>query len=377
MMQNNPTTKKVVVGMSGGVDSSAAAIILKKNGWEVTGVFMENWDSFLNGEVNFKDQCTSTKDWEDVRRIGKKLQIPVEKVEFIEEYKNRVFDQFLKDLSKGITPNPDVFCNKYIKFGVFIDYIEKKFPNYKIATGHYAKIQYDNNTPLLVIPKDKGKDQTYFLSNIFNSRLQNVMFPLEDILKKDVRQIVLQADKSLSQKKDSTGICFIGERNFEEFLQNYIPKHAGNIVDIDSNKVMGQHNGIEFYTIGQRKFLKLSGNEERYFVCKKNVSQNTLFVTKGSNGGNMIATSCIVKNFNYISGSSEKKILNKTLSCKFRYNQNFKKIKITKVDNKLNLEVLDKTKFITPGQFAVIYDKDICLGGGVIESVKLMSGTTI
>ena len=270
--------KKVIVGVSGGVDSSVALILLKNQGYEVEGLFMRNWDSLVNNDINGNptlenDICTQEQDYNDAKSVCDKLGVKLHRVDFVKEYWDYVFSYFLDELKKGRTPNPDVMCNKYIKFDLFIKEAKKLGADY-IATGHYAKI-IDGN---LYKAKDINKDQSYFLSQLTNEQLKNVLFPLGDITKDKVRKIAREYDLVTKDKKDSTGICFIGERNFRKFLSNYLPNKPGNIVNIDTNEVLGTHIGLMHYTVGQRKGLNIGGTKEKLFVVGKDLNKNILYV---------------------------------------------------------------------------------------------------
>ena len=358
--------KKVVIGMSGGVDSSVAAIVLKNQGYDVIGLFMRNWDSFVNGElsdapVGETGICPQEEDYNDAKAVCDKLGIPLYRKDFVKEYYDYVFKYFLDELEHGRTPNPDIMCNKYIKFDLFIKEAKRLGADY-IATGHYARIE--NGKLLRAV--DENKDQTYFLSQVSREQLKNVLFPIGDMVKPDVRKIASDYDLITAKKKDSTGICFIGERNFKKFLKNYLPNKQGDIVNIDTNEVIGKHIGLMYYTIGQRKGLDIGGTDERMFVVGKDLEKNILYICIGEDNDYLISDSCIIENVNYLSD-------NKIDNCcaKFRYRQK---------DNPVSLEWLDDgnilvkypqgVKCVTPGQACVLYNKDECLGGGIIKEVR-------
>ena len=257
--------KTVVVGMSGGVDSSVSALLLKEQGYNVIGLFMNNWE-----EQDENGCCTAEEDYTDVRRVCSMLNIPYYSVNFAKEYMDRVFSYFLEEYKKGRTPNPDVLCNREIKFGPFKKYAKDLGADF-IATGHYCGIRHDGDTHYLLKAKDQSKDQTYFLNQLSQSQLDGVLFPLADIDKKDVRKIAEENGLATAEKKDSTGICFIGERNFRQFLMNYIPAKEGEIRAYDG-RVLGKHYGLMYYTIGQRKGLDVGGQKGdagRWFVIEK------------------------------------------------------------------------------------------------------------
>ena len=273
--------KKVVIGMSGGVDSSVAAILLKKQGYDVIGLFMRNWDSSINNDILGNpdlnsDICPQEKDYNDALKVCEKIGIPLHRIDFVKEYWDYVFTYFLDELKRGRTPNPDIMCNKYIKFDMFAKEARKLGADY-IATGHYARLKDGK----LLRGIDQNKDQTYFLSQLSSKQLENVLFPIGDLEKPEVRKIANEYDLITANKKDSTGICFIGERNFSKFLSNYLPNQTGDIVNIETNEVIGKHVGLMYYTIGQRKGLNIGGNSDRIFVVGKNLDKNILYVADG------------------------------------------------------------------------------------------------
>lgn len=358
--------KKVVIGMSGGVDSSVAAIKLKEQGYDVIGLFMRNWDSLADGEYNTiqttsEGICPQEKDYNDAKAVCDKLGIPLHRKDFIKEYWNYVFTYFLDELKKGRTPNPDIMCNKYIKFDMFVKTAKELGADY-IATGHYARIE--NGKLLKAI--DENKDQTYFLSQVSKEQLKNVLFPIGDIKKDEVRKIAKEHGLLTATKKDSTGICFIGERNFAKFLENYLPNTPGNIVNIDTNEVLGKHIGLMYYTIGQRKGLNIGGTSDRMFVVGKDLDKNILYVCIGEDNDYLISDSCIIEDVNYL---GDEKITNCT--AKFRYRQKDVPVELTWLDNN---EILVKypqgVKRVTPGQACVLYHNEECLGGGIIKAVQ-------
>lgn len=364
--------KKVVIGMSGGVDSSVAAYLLKKQGYDVIGVFMQNWDPFLNNDAAFdtnKDTvCEAEQDFQVASDIAKHLNIPIYKTNFIKEYWEQVFEPFLDEYKKGNTPNPDVLCNKYIKFGSFHEYCIKNFDVDYIATGHYAKNGYDNtkNEYLLKEAKDDFKDQTYFLCSLNQKQLSKALFPLGDLTKEEVREIAKENGLLNWNKKDSTGICFIGERNFKKFMTSYIENKPGNIIDIATNKIVGKHDGIHLYTIGQRKGINLSGNASKYFICKKDAKNNVIYVTDVANQDKyLLSNQATVKEFNWIGSIPE----DNNVEVRFRHTQ--KKIKATFeiLNNEVTIFYKDSSKAVTLGQYAVLYKDGKCLGGGPISEV--------
>ena len=357
--------KKVVIGMSGGVDSSVAAIVLQKQGYEVIGLFMRNWDSLADGELNGPTTtsgiCPQEEDYNDALAVCEKLNIPLYRKDFVKEYWDYVFTYFLEELKNGRTPNPDIMCNKYIKFDMFREEAIKMGADY-IATGHYARIE-DNH---LLRGVDSNKDQTYFLSQVSHEQLENVLFPIGDMKKDEVRKIAEEYDLITAHKKDSTGICFIGERNFKNFLKNYLPNQSGDVINIETNEVVGKHIGLMNYTIGQRKGLNIGGFKDKMFVVGKDLTKNVLYICLGEDNDYLVSTSCLVNEINYLEKEKRTKC-----TAKFRYRQEDVPVELVWLPNN---EVLVKyeqgVKFVTPGQACVFYDKEICLGGGIIKEVR-------
>lgn len=357
--------KTVVVGMSGGVDSSVTAILLKEKGYNVIGLFMRNWDSSLNNDVLGNPTlnsniCPQERDYNDALAVCEKLNIPLHRVDFIKEYWEYVFTYFLDELKQGRTPNPDIMCNKYIKFDYFIKEAERLGADY-IATGHYARI-VDNK---LLRGVDSNKDQTYFLSQVKKEVFKKILFPVGDLNKSEVRKIASKYGLVTADKKDSTGICFIGERNFKKFLANYLPSKKGDIVDIDTNKVIGIHNGLMYYTIGQRKGLNIGGNDDRLFVVGKDVSKNILYTTFG-NTQYLYSDEALITSINWLSDE-------KPLECtaKFRYRQEDVKVNLQYLNDEIIVKYSEKSKAVTPGQACVFYLGEECLGGGIIKEVRM------
>lgn len=366
---------KVMLGLSGGVDSAVCAYLLKEQGYDVICCFMRNWDSMANNDVlgnpTLSDGiCPQEKDYLDACAVAEKLGLPMMRVDFIKEYWDNVFSYFLDEYKKGRTPNPDIFCNKYIKFGPFLDFAKKNGCD-MIAMGHYAKKVVKDGKTYLYKAKDLTKDQSYFLSQISAEQLKACIFPLGDITKKDVREIAKKLDlKSVMNKKDSTGVCFIGERNFKEFLENYLPAKKGNIVDIETNKIIGKHDGVLYYTIGQRKGLGIGGISgeiaKGWFVCNKDVKNNILYVSSGDEDEHLLSDKATIKMVNFFNGS----ICDGThINVKFRYRQIDQGVTLYNIEEGVELVFDNPYKAVTPGQGCVFYNGDECLGGGIIDKV--------
>lgn len=353
---------KVVVGMSGGVDSAVSAYLLDKEGYEVVGLFMKNWDSNINGDVEgiVDGVCPQELDYIDAKKVCDFLGIPLYRVDFIKEYWDNVFSYFLKELEKGRTPNPDIMCNKYIKFDVF-KREAKKLGADLIATGHYAR--KEGNKILRGI--DNNKDQTYFLSQVKASEFSDVLFPVGGLNKDEVRKIARDANIPVASKKDSTGICFIGERNYQRFIQNYLKGKSGSIVNIDTMEIIGEHNGLMNYTIGQRRNVGLSGDKERHYVCGKDTDKNVLYVAFGDDNKYLLSDEAIIEDMNYI--SSDKPSF---ATCKFRYRGEDVPIRIEYLENNMISVKYDSAKAVTPGQACVIYVGSEMIGGGIIKEVR-------
>ena len=352
---------KVVVGMSGGVDSAVAAYLLKKQGYEVIGLFMKNWDSNINNDKEgiTEDVCPQELDFRDAKSVCDELCIPLYRVDFIKEYWDDVFKYFLNELEKGRTPNPDIMCNKYIKFDLFKKEA-KKLGADKIATGHYARLDGDR----LLRGVDSNKDQTYFLSQVSKEQLKDVLFPIGDLTKPEVRKIAEENHIPVYNKKDSTGICFIGERHYQTFVANYLKGKSGDIIDVETNKIIGRHKGLMNYTIGQRRNVGLSGDEKRHYVCGKDSKTNTLYVAFGDDSKYLLSDEAIIEDMNYI---SDRKPTEAT--AKFRYRSEDIPVTIEYLDNNQIKVKYKDGKAITPGQACVIYDKEECLMGGIIKQV--------
>lgn len=363
---NNQEINEVVVGLSGGVDSSVAALLLKQQGFNVVGLFMKNWD-----ETDENGACTAEADNKDATRVATKIGIPSYSVNFAKEYWDRVFTYFLDELKCGRTPNPDVLCNREIKFGPFLDYARTLGAD-KIATGHYARVEERNGKFYLRKATDLSKDQSYFLNQLSQNQLSAVWFPLGTLNKTEVRKIAAEYGLATAAKKDSTGICFIGERNFKNFLKTYLPAKSGEIRDLRTEKVLGKHDGLMYYTLGQRRGLGIGGqkegNGESFFVVKKDLNKNILYVTQGE-GKELLSSGLKASGMNWIPELPE----NKEFGClaKFRYRQEDQEVKVKVLDNThIEINFIKKQRAITPGQFVVLYDADgYVLGGGTIDTI--------
>lgn len=358
-MLKDPKDTKVVIGMSGGVDSSVAALLLKEQGYNVVGVFMKNWD-----EKDDNGACTAVDDYEDVRRVCDNIGIPYYTINFVKEYWDRVFEYFLSEYKKGRTPNPDVMCNKEIKFKAFLDFALKIGADY-IAMGHYAQLDCFDGEYRLLRGSDSNKDQSYFLCELNQYQLSKSMFPIGHLTKPEVREIAKKAGLSTATKKDSTGVCFIGERNFREFLNNYLPAKSGPIKTLDG-KVKGEHFGLMHYTLGQRKGLGIGGEGDPWFVVDKNLKTNTLYVVQGEDNPKLYSFGLLATDLNWI--SQKPKADKFQCTAKFRYRQPDQEVVVyLKENNSCFVEFKNPQKAITPGQAVVFYDGAICLGGGIID----------
>ena len=362
--------KKVIIGLSGGVDSSVAAYLLKEQGYNVEAIFMRNWDSTLNQDFKgnptaFNEVCEQELDYQDALRVATQLNIKLHRVDFIKEYWDEVFTYFLDEYKKNRTPNPDILCNNEIKFKAFIKHAQELDFDY-IAMGHYASIDHSNDEPVLLRAKDSNKDQTYFLSQLETNQLKNVLFPLGNLTKKEVREIAIRENLATATKKDSTGICFIGERNFSDFLSNYLPAKKGQMRKLDGTFIK-EHYGLMNYTIGQRKGLGIGGGfdgEGAWYVVGKDLSTNTLFVEQDANHPHLFSNKAIIKDIKW-RGNKDKK----DLTAKFRYRQKDVKVTMNWLNDSEAEVFYHNVKAVTPGQAAVFYDGDVCLGAGFIDEV--------
>lgn len=368
MLTDNKNTR-VVIGMSGGVDSSVAALLLKQQGYDVVGLFMKNWD-----DTDDEGYCTATEDYEDVAKVAEQIGIPYYSVNFEKEYWDRVFEYFLQEYRNGRTPNPDVMCNKEIKFKAFLDYAMGLGADY-IAMGHYAQVETDENGVVhLLRGKDANKDQTYFLSQLSQAQLKKAMFPLGHLEKPQVRKIAEEAGLATAKKKDSTGVCFIGERDFNEFLANYLPNKPGKMMTLDG-RVMGEHMGLMYYTIGQRQGLGIGGtagtSNEPWFVIGKDQATQTLYVGQGYHHDNLYSEYLEASEIHFTTDNWTEKEFECT--AKFRYRQKDINVKVQLDESGTKAKVIfdEPVRAVTPGQAVVFYRDEECLGGGLIDAAYM------
>ncbi|TAN84882.1 MAG: tRNA 2-thiouridine(34) synthase MnmA [Gallionella sp.] len=355
--------RRVVVGMSGGVDSSVTALLLKQQGYEVTGLFMKNWEDDDSDEY-----CSSRQDLLDAVSVADTIGIPIEAVNFAGEYKERVFGYFLREYQAGRTPNPDILCNSEIKFKAFLDHAIQLGAD-AIATGHYAQVREADGLFQLLKARDGSKDQSYFLHRLNQAQLGKAMFPLGQLLKSEVRAIAEQHGLANYAKKDSTGICFIGERPFREFLNRYLPTKPGEM-RTPEGKVVGQHIGLSFYTIGQRHGLGIGGAREAsgepWFVCGKDMPNNRLIVVQGHDHPKLLAPRLSALDSHWISGIAP--LPDHPYAAKTRYRQPDALCHFTRIaDGRCEIAFDQAQWAVTPGQSVVVYDGEICLGGAIIE----------
>ena len=360
--------KRVVIGMSGGVDSSVSAHLLKEQGYEVIGLFMKNWEDDDNSEF-----CSSRQDWIDAASVADVVGVDIEAVNFAAEYKDRVFSEFLREYQAGRTPNPDVLCNAEIKFKAFLDHAMQLGADY-IATGHYARVREVDGRFELLKAKDLSKDQSYFLHRLNQAQLCKTLFPLGEILKTEVRRIAEQLQLPNAAKKDSTGICFIGERPFREFLNRYLAQKPGPI-KTPEGELIGQHIGLSFYTLGQRKGIGIGGikshqnedgSSDAWYVAKKDMASNTLYAVQGHDHPWLLSPTLQTDQASWIAGAPPEL---ERLMAKTRYRQadvagSFNAIN----EREFQLTFDDAQWAVTPGQSAVLYQGEVCLGGGIISN---------
>ncbi|MBQ1520479.1 MAG: tRNA 2-thiouridine(34) synthase MnmA [Clostridia bacterium] len=355
-------SQRVIVGLSGGVDSSVAALLLKEQGFDVVGVFMKNWE-----EKDPNGVCTATTDREDALRVADAIGIPCYTVNFTREYMDRVFSYFLDEYKKLRTPNPDILCNTEIKFKAFLEFALGMEAD-RLATGHYAQLGTKGRLKLLRA-KDLNKDQTYFLAGLRAEQLERVLFPIGHLDKSEVRDIAGKAGLATAMKKDSTGVCFIGERNFKQFLMNFLPAQPGDIVDL-TGRVLGRHDGLMYYTLGQRRGLGIGGKDfgsgESWFVVGKDMERKRLIVQQGEHE-ELYSTSLSCERLSFI--SLERPRAPFRCTAKFRYRQPDQGVTVHPLGEGCRIVFDEPQRAVTPGQWAVLYDGEECLGGGEIDSV--------
>jgi tRNA-specific 2-thiouridylase len=354
---------RIVVGLSGGVDSAVAALLLKEQGWEVVGLFMKNWE-----DDDTEEYCTSRQDLVDAAAVADRIGIEIEAVNFSAEYKDRVFNEFLREYQAGRTPNPDVLCNAEIKFRCFLDHALAMGAE-RIATGHYAQVREVDGLHQLLKAEDGSKDQSYFLYRLNQQQLSKTVFPLGGLAKRHVRELARKAGLAVHDKKDSTGICFIGERPFREFLSRYLPEQPGEIVDTEG-EVVGRHHGLMFYTLGQRQGLGIGGRKagdgDAWYVAEKNLVRNRLVVVQGHDHPRLLSTKLAAADCSWIAGMPPH--ANWVFSAKTRYRQKDSACTLSRVDmNTCEVAFAEPQWAATPGQSVVVYESRVCLGGGIIQ----------
>ena len=358
------TNARVIAGLSGGVDSSIAALLLQEQGYDVEGLFMKNWE-----EDDGSEYCTAKQDLEDASEVARKLGIKLHQANFAAEYWDNVFEHFLVEYNAGRTPNPDVLCNREIKFKVFADYAKLLGADF-IATGHYARLVHCPEGTRLLKGKDENKDQSYFLQSVSATQLESVLFPLGEMEKSEVRQIARRNGLAVSDKKDSTGICFIGERRFRDFLKTYLPPRPGNIETVDG-QVLGMHEGLMYYTPGQRQGLGIGGvqgtPEKPWYVVGKDLDRNVLVIVQGNDHPALFTSSIVCRNIHWIGEEPE---LPFTGAVKIRYRQEDQQCMVDRTLDGYHIEIAIPQRAVTPGQWACFYQGDWCLGGGVIDEVQ-------
>lgn len=368
-MSENNKNKHVVVGMSGGVDSSVAAYLLQQQGYQVTGLFMKNWE-----EDDTEEYCSATADLADAKAVCDKLSIPLRSVNFAAEYWDNVFEHFLTEYKAGRTPNPDILCNKEIKFKAFLEYALEDLNADYIATGHYVRRHHSPDGEHLLRGCDKNKDQSYFLYTLSHEQIAKSLFPVGELEKSEVRDIAKHLGLATAEKKDSTGICFIGERKFKDFLSRYLPAQPGEIVTIDGEHI-GHHQGLMYHTIGQRKGLGIGGlkdgSDNPWYVVEKDVTNNYLIVAQGHDHPALYSSEFIAQQLHWVDRKPRLEPFNCTV--KTRYRQQDIPCRVTPIDNdKIRVTFMSPVSSVTPGQSAVFYDQQICLGGGIIEQRTLI-----
>ncbi len=360
---NNPAAKKVMVGMSGGVDSSVAALLLLQQGYRVEGLFMKNWE-----EDDGTEYCTAIEDLADARLVADKLGIHLHSANFSAEYWDNVFEHFLAEYQAGRTPNPDILCNREIKFKAFLEYAQLLGADL-IATGHYSRLGRADGAATLLKGLDHNKDQSYFLHAVGHAELECSLFPLGELKKPEVRRLAEAHGLKTHNKKDSTGICFIGERRFSDFLQQYLPAQPGAIQDLQGN-VLGQHRGLMYHTMGQRQGLGIGGlagrDDAPWYVVEKDLDNNVLLVAQSNEHPALFKSNLSVSEIHWIAGHAP--ALPLSCKAKTRYRQPDQSCTVSCVDSVYTVSFEQPQRAITPGQSVVFYQHDLCLGGGVIEA---------
>jgi tRNA-specific 2-thiouridylase len=362
----SPSETRVIVGMSGGVDSSVTALLLLEQGYQVEGLFMKNWE-----EDDDEEYCSAAVDLADAQAVCDKIGIPLRTVNFATEYWDHVFEYFLEEYRAGRTPNPDIICNKEIKFKAFLEFAIDLGADF-IATGHYARVGRDGNEVQLLKGLDDNKDQSYFLYTLGQEQISRTLFPVGELEKSKVREYAEKADLVTAKKKDSTGICFIGERKFRDFLQRFLPAQPGNIVTPDGKKI-GEHQGLMYYTLGQRQGLGIGGlkssNDDPWFVVDKDLEKNELIAGQGHHHPLLLNNQLICSQLHWVSDVAKPDSFK--AKAKIRYRQAEQACTVTKLDDDQWKVCFDEPqRAIAPGQSVVFYQGDVCLGGGIIDSMQ-------
>ena len=354
--------ERIIVGMSGGVDSSVTALLLKQQGYDVIGVFMNNWE-----ETDENGVCSAEEDWRDVRAVCDLIDIPYYSVNFAKEYQERVFADFLREYRAGRTPNPDVLCNREIKFSAFLDFAMQLNAE-RIATGHFVRTDGEG---ALLRGADTQKDQSYFLYMVHSAQLKKAMFPVGGMTKAQVREIAERNGLPVSRKKDSTGVCFIGERNFKRFLSGYLPAQPGDMVSPEG-EIVGRHDGLMYYTLGQRRGLGIGGRGDgrSWFVIGKDLEKNRLLVAQGADHPMLYSTKCRTEDVTWVQEPPAAEGEPFRCTVKYRYRQPDQPAEVTIREGQLLIRSLTPQRAVTPGQSAVLYDGERCLGGGIVAEVE-------
>ena len=364
-------TGPVIVAMSGGVDSSVVAWQLKQAGYTVEGLHMTNWE-------DDDGYCSAAEDLQDARRVCAQLGIPLHHINFAAEYRDRVFQYFLDEYAAGRTPNPDVLCNREIKFGVFADYA-RRLGGYAVATGHYARLRPGHHGVEMLKGRDPGKDQSYFLHAVSAEQLATAAFPIGDLVKDEVRRLATDAGLATHRKKDSTGICFIGERPFRDFLSRFLPAQTGEIVD-DAGNTVGEHHGLMYYTMGQRQGLGIGGRADAsdapWYVAGKDLESNRLRVVQGKDHPDLYSGAVVCDAIHWINAAPDALENGARLTAKIRYRQTDQRCTVRREGCGVRLDFDTPQWAVACGQYAVLYDGEHCLGGGAIDRVEALPAHT-